>query len=160
MTPRPAFTLMELVSVIVLIGVLASVAVPRLSHLQDNARITAELSTAASVQSALESCHGEWVVNEGAFACGYDLPSSDLNATTGFPEKGTLGASTTSPLNHILKSADRIGWSAKDDNITFYGPASDPTSGTDHCLDDKPCQGRCWKYDEGNGTFLLNTSGC
>ncbi|RUM64395.1 MAG: prepilin-type cleavage/methylation domain-containing protein, partial [Sulfurimonas sp.] len=51
MTSR-AFTLIELIFAIVIIGVLTSVAIPKFSGLNDNAKISAELSTAASVQVA------------------------------------------------------------------------------------------------------------
>jgi prepilin-type N-terminal cleavage/methylation domain-containing protein len=152
---RQAFTLIELVLSIVVIGILAGVAIPKFSHLKDNAKITAELSTASSVQSALESCHGEWVVNEGNFTCGYDIPSSELN-DKGWPPSDKLGQSADKPLNRLLKNADAIGWTRDASNDDrFYGPASDPQNGTDYCLDDRPCKGRYWEYSDENGTFRL-----
>ena len=153
---KRAFTLVELIFVLVIVGILAAVAIPKFSQLQDNARITAELSTAASVQSALESCHGEWVVNEGNFTCGYDINSSDLNSY-GYPPADQLGSGDSSPLSHLLKNADNIGWSRNSGTKIYYGPASDPSKGTTHCLENKPCKGRCWIYDDGNGTFKLET---
>jgi hypothetical protein len=70
-----------------------------------------------------------------------------------------LGDSADKPLNRLLKNADAIGW-IRDatDADRFYGPASDPAKGTTHCLPDKPCIGRYWKYSEENGTFILKSS--
>jgi len=50
---KKAFTMIELVFVIVVIGILASVAAPRLAATRDDAEITAALSTIGSVRSAM-----------------------------------------------------------------------------------------------------------
>lgn len=148
------FSLLELIFVIVIIGILSSVAIPKFTHLKDNAKITAELSTAASVQSALESCHGEWVVNEGNFTCGYSIAADELNAD-GYPPIAALGSSDASPLDRLLKNASHIGWS-KDSSGYLYGPASDASKGTTHCKENKPCIGKHWEYSESNGTLILH----
>ena len=148
---QKAFTLIELIFVILIIGVLTAVAVPKFSGLTDNAKISAELSTAASVQVALDSCHGEWIINEGSFTCGGSISSDDLNSD-GYPT--SLGDSDTSPLNKILKNADSIKWSKSSSN--YYGPASNPSKGTTNCKEAKPCIGKYWEYNSTAGTFTLN----
>ena len=50
---KKAFTMIELVFVIVVIGILASVAIPRLSATRDDAVITKARTTVASVRNAL-----------------------------------------------------------------------------------------------------------
>jgi len=50
---KRAFTMIELVFVIVVIGILASVAVPRLSATRDDAVITKARTTVASIRNAL-----------------------------------------------------------------------------------------------------------
>jgi general secretion pathway protein G len=50
---RKAFTMMELVFVIVVIGILASIAIPRLSATRDDATLTRAKSTLASLRSAM-----------------------------------------------------------------------------------------------------------
>ncbi len=133
---KKAFTLIELIFVIVIIGVLASVAIPKFAGLSDNSKIAAELSTAASVQVAIDACHGEWIINEGTFVCGRDINSTDLNGA-GYPANDTLGTSDQTPLNRILKSSSSTGWTRNNNNYT--GPAE-----------------QTWIYNDQTGTFTLS----
>ncbi len=141
-----AFTLIELIFAIVIIGVLASVAIPKFSGLSDNSKIAAELSTAASVQAALDACNGEWIINEGSFTCGASITQADLNSN-GFPD--SLG----NPLDAILKNASAIGWTQS--GTSYWGPASNDTKGVSTCKTGKPCTSKHWVYDSTNGTFTL-----
>ena len=50
---RPAFTMIELIMVIVIVGILAAVAVPKLAMNRDDATITNAQSTISSVRSAI-----------------------------------------------------------------------------------------------------------
>lgn len=146
---KKAFTLVELIFVIVIIGVLAAVAVPQFSKLTDNAKISAELSTASAVQTALEAVHGEWIISDCDFTWGNSQPYSGLNAS-GYP--AALG-NAANPLGYLLKNAETSKWSTID-GISFYGPASG-SKGTDYCRAGKPCIGKSWSYDSATGEFKL-----
>lgn len=151
---KKAFTLIELIFTIVIIGVLAAVAVPKFAGLSDNSKIAAELATASSVQVALDSCHGEWIINDDKFTCGGSIESNDpiyFDNDKGYPKK--LG--DTYPLDKILKNAGAIGWKLSNTN-QYRGPASDTTEGTTKCKDGKPCIGKYWEYDKAAGTFTLS----
>ena len=148
---KKAFTLIELIFTIVIIGILASIAIPKFKHLSGNSKISAELSVASSVQASIDACHGEWIVNEGSFTCGANIHDTDLNAY-GYPN--SLGESDSKPLNKILKNANNIGWSKSGSN--YYGPASDSSKGTSNCKENKPCIGKSWEYNSTDGTFTLN----
>ena len=50
---KSAFTMLELIFIIVIIGILASVAIPRLSATRDDAEITKARVTVASIRNAL-----------------------------------------------------------------------------------------------------------
>lgn len=146
---KKAFTLVELIFVIVIIGVLAAVAIPKFTKLTDNAKISTELSTASSVQTALEAVHGEWVISDCAFTWGNNRPYSELNAN-GYPV--SLGESDTKPLNYILKNSETSKWSRSGN--TYLGEASG-SKGTTHCKDGKPCIGKSWNYNATTGEFKL-----
>lgn len=149
---KTAFTLLELIIAIVIIGVLSAVAIPKFSGLSSNAKISAELSTAASVQVALDACHGEWIINEGSFTCGKDIDSNSELSTAGYPLNDTLGTATSSPINRILKNADTVKWTRS--GTKYYGPAS-RSGGVTKCKSGKPCVGKYWNYDESTGEFKL-----
>jgi prepilin-type N-terminal cleavage/methylation domain-containing protein len=149
---QKAFTLLELIIAIVIIGVLSAVAIPKFSGLSDNAKISSELSTAASIQVALDACHGEWIINEGTFTCGKNILSSDIPEATGYPPNDTLGTATSSPINRILKNADTVKWTRN--GTQYYGPASG-TGGASKCKSGKPCIGKYWNYDATTGEFKL-----
>ena len=59
---RPAFTLVELLVVIGLIGLLIALLLPALSRARDAARTTACLSNARTVGQAMAIYHGDWGV--------------------------------------------------------------------------------------------------
>ena len=125
-------------------------AIPQFSKLTDNAKISSELSTASSVQAALEAVHGEWVISDCDFTWGNNRPYAELNSD-GYPS--SLGESDTKPLNYLLKNSETSKWTRS--GTTYLGPASG-TKGTTHCKDAKPCIGKSWEYDPTTGEFKLN----
>lgn len=89
---KKAFTMMELVFVIVVIGILASIAVPRLAATRDDATLTKARTTLASIRSALSQeaqrrqMEGNYTLikNVGGVINWYDRPIFDFfdgNAT-------------------------------------------------------------------------------
>jgi type IV pilus assembly protein PilA len=146
-----AFSLLELIFTIVIIGVLASVAIPKFSGLSDNAKISAELSTAASIQVSIDACHGEWIINEGSFECG-SLTITPANVATLMSASGyPLSLDSSGILDAILKVPPQ-GWSK--DGTHYTGPATDPVKGAT-CKANKPCKTKHWEYDSTTGVFEL-----
>ncbi len=148
-----AFTLVELIFVIIIIGVLSAVAIPQFSKLTDNSKISAELATASSIQTAIEACHGEWVISDSDIICGKDINSSSDFSAEGYPKNDSMGSAAGSPIDRILKNAETSKW--KRSGINYYGPASDTVQGTNHCKTGKPCIGKRWEYNEATGEFKL-----
>jgi prepilin-type N-terminal cleavage/methylation domain-containing protein len=151
------FTLIELIFVIVIIGVLTSVAIPQFKNLTDNAKISSELATASSVQSAIDATHGDWITSTCDFTWGNEQNSSLLN-TSGYPDASTMGTDT-SPFKNLLKNADNGDWS-RDDAFTpprYYGPATrtDGKGAKDRNLAHKPEGNDYWEYNATAGTFKL-----
>ena len=170
---KKAFTLVELIFVIVIIGVLAAVAIPKFSHLSSNAKISSEMATAATVQSALDDIHATWITSEGAFSwgngknsdCSGSITSSDdFNCTSGYPEKlgecassdSNPASSDSNPFEYLLKNPEQLKakWSCSD-NEHYYGPASNSNNGVANNADTKPDSNDHWEYSDTNGTFTL-----
>ncbi len=157
------FTLIELIFVIVIIGVLTSVAIPKFKNLADNSKIASELATASSVQSAIEATHGDWITSTCTFKWGNDQDTASASLefnTTGYPMASEIG-DTTNPFTNILKNADNGDWS-RNDSFTpprYYGPASNggaKAKSPDNA--GKPDGNDYWEYNAVSGTFKLHNT--
>jgi len=163
---KKAFTLVELIFVIVIIGVLAAVAVPKFAGLSSNAKISAEMATAATVQSALDDIHATWITSEGSFSWGNgntancnDGDADHFDCTTGYPQElGDCSSDHNNPFKYLLKNPDQLKakWSCTD-NEHYYGPASSTDSGVSENGKPKPDSNDHWDYNNSAeaGTFTL-----
>ena len=162
---RKAFTLVELIFVLVIIGILAGVAIPRFAHLSSNTKISSELATASTIESAIEDVHSQWIMSEGEFNWGNgettECPDNhrDFNCTTGYP---ILGSCPDNSFEHILKNANVVDakWecATHSDEIYIYkGPASKKDSSVKPSSDisGKPDCSDYWEYNISSGTFKL-----
>ena len=61
---RSAFTLLEIIIVIIIIGVLTSLALPRMFSMVEGSRASEAISTIATIRSAMERCY---LMNNGRF---------------------------------------------------------------------------------------------
>jgi type IV pilus assembly protein PilA len=148
---HPAFTLVEIIFVIVIIGVLSAVAVPKFKGLLSNSKISAELATASSVQSALDAVHSEWITNTCSFTWGNDQNSSLLN-----PQGYPTSLDNTAVFDRIFKTKT-TDWETFDcgsGKICYKGPASKNGSNVP-VTPKKPNEGEYWEYNATNGTFTL-----
>jgi len=151
---RFGFTLIELIFVIVIIGVLSAVAIPKFKNLTDNSKIAAELSTASSVQSALDAIHGEWITNTCNFdwGNGQNTSSNPLN-TAGYP----TDLNTSSDVFGLIFKSKTNDWVYSGGR--YYGPASRTDGkGIKAASPDKPGKpdgNDYWEYNATAGTFNL-----
>jgi len=132
---KSAFTMIELIFVIVIIGILASVAIPKFLGVKDNAKKTAEIATMSAVSTAIDGAHGEWSINEGDFVWGNNQNSSThpLNSV-GYPDNLSANGQTFGALLKSSTNSDKFklqfNHSSSDYNISiFTGPASNPQNG-------------------------------
>lgn len=86
-TNRKAFTMMELIFVIVIIGILSAVAIPKFAATRDDAIIAKARTTVSSIRSAM-STERQKLILKGQFA--------DFNKTS-------IGYSTTGVFNNMLE---------------------------------------------------------
>ena len=107
---KKAFTMIELIFVIVVIGILAAIAIPRLAATRDDAQITKAIATVGAVRSALATERQKRILR------------GDFTAITSLNSTGTNVAFSTF-------SADNDGNTA---NVLEY-PISACTNGQKGC---------------------------
>jgi len=102
---KKSFTLIELIFVIVIIGLLASVAIPKFTNLTTNAKKSAFKSVITSVQNAIDNIHSQWIVNDDFKWVGADGKnhSSDFDNSTGYPKKLDDGKNAVKLFSYVLK---------------------------------------------------------
>ena len=110
---KKAFTMIELVFVIVVIGILSAIAIPKFAATRDDATITKALTTVASVRSALATERQKNILR-GVF--------TDFNKTG-------VGTNFVNLLEYPVKSCNTSscnGWVTGGDEttptFTFKGP--------------------------------------
>lgn len=113
---KKAFTMIELIFVIVVIGILAAIAIPKLAATRDDAQITKGLATLASVRSAISTERQKQILR-GEFTGINSLRGTGSGTFTKFnDENGSL------VLEYDIESCtSRIGcWNTTDGiNYTF-----------------------------------------
>jgi general secretion pathway protein G len=73
---KRAFTLIELIFVIVIIGLLASISVPKFMTTKSSASSTSAKAIVSSLRTSIETKHGEWLIDD------------TLDSTNGYSNKG------------------------------------------------------------------------
>ena len=152
---KKAFTMVELIFVIVIIVILAAVAIPKLSGVTDGAKKSAEIATISAVATALDSANGEWSINEGSFKWGNKENSSKLNSL-GYPndlsKNGEVFGAVIKGKNSKFTKQKIINKANYNISI-FTGPASDPangvkfdTSAPNSDIPNKPDRNDFWIY--------------
>jgi len=102
---KKSFTLIEIIFVIIIIGLLASVAIPKFVNLTNNAKNASIKTVVNSVIDSIENLHAKWLVNEDFVWIGADGKdhSSDWNNTSGYPAKLDAGKGTVDLFSYIEK---------------------------------------------------------
>lgn len=110
---RSGFTLIELLIVVVIIGILAAIAIPKFSATRNKAAQAALKSDLRNLMTAQESYFGDWATygaNSGVFTTGANLwaPSGGVSAAvagaaTGYDATVTSGA-VSCTVNYVATS--------------------------------------------------------
>ena len=146
---KRAFTLIELIFVIVIIGLLASFAVPKFTNLTKHAKNANIKSIVTSVQSSIDNIHGKWIIND-TYKWDPDGDGNDNLNSEGYPTSLDSGKGEIKLFKYVLKTpvyacANKSNgcWEEYDDNKYEYNYSSskalridyNTTNGTLECVD-------------------------
>ncbi|HEY5799274.1 MAG TPA: prepilin-type N-terminal cleavage/methylation domain-containing protein [Burkholderiaceae bacterium] len=88
---QAGFTLIELIAVIVVVGILSAVALPKLTDLRSDARASSVRAFGGAITSAAAMAHAKWLIKNGPSITLDDGAVVAMDTVSGYPAYGHSG---------------------------------------------------------------------
>jgi MSHA pilin protein MshA len=151
---KKGFTLIELVIVIVILGILAAVAVPKFADLQKEARVSTVKGLYGAVNAAKDIVRAKWLAQDNSSSSSVNIDGKNITVNNkGYPtaDANGIGTSVDFDVNKFDNGTISGGgyyFQSKNTNGTVDG------TGTDGC-------GVYYKINTDNTTTVgYETDGC
>ncbi|MBN2768792.1 MAG: prepilin-type N-terminal cleavage/methylation domain-containing protein [Campylobacterales bacterium] len=124
---KRAFTMIELVFVIVVIGILASIAIPKLAATRDDAEITKAIATIGAVKSSLATERQKRIIRGDFTAITSLSADGDAFSTFSADKDGNKNSVLESTVSECEDNNDAGCWVDNDDGTYTYRMPYDKT---------------------------------
>ena len=114
MSNKKGFTLIELLIVVVIIGILAAIAIPKFANTKEKAYLTAMKSDLRNLVTAEEAYFAEWATYTGTLSSNSYRNSTGVVLGTVTPTTGGFSASVTYPGGTTKSCQITVGSGTKD----------------------------------------------